>query len=63
MRKDKHLEILVNVLNFNNKEARIHARQERKVKYSFSHWTVSIVKTVQGAHLDHCRVPSTYQST
>lgn len=33
MSKDKHLEILVNVLNFKNKEASLQARQGRKASY------------------------------
>lgn len=46
MRKDKHLKILVNVSTFKDKEASLQARQGRRISYAFSHWAVSIVKTV-----------------
>lgn len=46
MRKDKHLEIWVNISTFKDKEARLQARQRRKISYVFSHWAVSIVRTV-----------------
>lgn len=51
MRKNKHLEILVNDLNFENKEARMQARQGRKVNYPLSHWIMSGAETVVGLTL------------